>query len=321
MSAAAPPALPKLDNTFGALLIGVILAAALWGIGTAQCYWYYITYPKDRIGIKALVAAIWILDSVHQAVIVQSIYYFLIQNYFNPAALDNHIWSLVIQALLEGLVCLGVQGFFVYRIWKLSRKNYILVAIPSVFVIAKFAVTCAYTHRAFQIHSITEVLHEIHHLSISINGTAAAADIIIAATMTYLLYSQRTGWSNSNNMVNRLVVFTVNTGILTSMVALVTLIIAVSLPNSPMYAAFYFITGKLYFNTMLASLNARNSIVTAKKSSTFELSTNGAAHTTHTIPRYERKVERIVTYDVDPNDSGTLKPQSLSDRPKYGETV
>ncbi|PPQ93411.1 hypothetical protein CVT25_004728 [Psilocybe cyanescens] len=164
----------------------------------------------------------------------------------------------------------------------------------------------AYTNRGFQIHSITEVLHKIHKLSISINGTAAAADVIIAATMTYLLYSQRTGWASTDGMVNRLVIFTVNTGILTSMVALITLVIAVSLPNSPMYAAFYFITSKLYLNTMLASLNARNSISTPKSTSAFQLESG----TRLFVPKFERQVETIVTYDAEASDPGTLKSQA-----------
>uniref|UniRef100_A0A8H8CGD7 DUF6534 domain-containing protein n=1 Tax=Psilocybe cubensis TaxID=181762 RepID=A0A8H8CGD7_PSICU len=58
------------------------------------------------------------------------------------------------------------------------------------------------------------------------------------------------------------------------MAALITLIVAVTLPNSPMYAAFYFITGKLYLNTMLASLNARKGISTLKSTSAFQLESN-----------------------------------------------
>jgi hypothetical protein len=49
----------------GACFIGLMVAIALYGITSLQTYFYYVQYPKDRAGFKALVGTMWILDTLH----------------------------------------------------------------------------------------------------------------------------------------------------------------------------------------------------------------------------------------------------------------
>jgi len=64
-------------------------------------------------------------------------------------------------------------------------------------------------------------------------------------------------------MINRLMLFVVNTGVLTSCCAVASLIALVASPATLIYASFYFCIGRLYTNSLLATLNARQ-VLTGK---------------------------------------------------------
>jgi len=46
------------ENTFGAILIGCIIAVFLFGIVTVQCYMYFDKYEEDHYSFKGLVCFI-----------------------------------------------------------------------------------------------------------------------------------------------------------------------------------------------------------------------------------------------------------------------
>ncbi|KAJ3572735.1 hypothetical protein NP233_g2895 [Leucocoprinus birnbaumii] len=240
MAAAPLPAIPSLDNSYGSIFIGMVVAAGLWGIGTAQAY--------------------WTVDTLHQAVITYLIYYYVVTNYFNPLVLDTQIWAFSIQSLFEIIPCAMVQSFFLMRIWRLSGKKVYLVVLPGLLIVAKMVLGLVWIGLCYNIKSISTAEARFGHISATINGLAAAGDILLSSTMVVLLHQARTGIRQSDNMLAKLMVYTINTGVITSLCSIVTLIVAVVLNKTFIYGAFYFCTGRLYVNTMLASLNARQGL-------------------------------------------------------------
>ncbi|KAI3600676.1 hypothetical protein WG66_014174 [Moniliophthora roreri] len=97
-------------------------------------------------------------------------------------------------------------------------------------------------------------------LSILVNALAAAGDVYIAATLCWLLHSSRTGFRRSDTIIKKLILFTVNTGALTSLCAVASLISITAAPNTFIYITFFFCIGRLYANSLLATLNARGTI-------------------------------------------------------------
>ena len=67
-------------------------------------------------------------------------------------------------------------------------------------------------------------LAQIVNISRSINILGAVSDIGIAAVLIFLLQRSRTGFRRSETIINRLIIFTINTGLLTSLCALMSLI-------------------------------------------------------------------------------------------------
>jgi len=74
------------------------------------------------------------------------------------------------------------------------------------------------------------------------------------------MYHTRKKPHRSDSLVNILMVYTVNTGLLPSIVAAICLILYTVTPHNYIFLALYFNMSKLYLNALLATLNARSNL-------------------------------------------------------------
>ncbi|KAF9456684.1 hypothetical protein BDZ94DRAFT_1275050 [Collybia nuda] len=253
------PVIPKLDNTMGAIFVGVLMGAALWGISCMQTFEYFSNFPNDSLGSKVMIAALFILDTVHQIFMSHVLYTYLVTHFFNPAYLNVVVWSLVAQVIASAFIGFIVQSFFVYRIWILSQNNIPIVAFVMMLVFAEFGLTTAYFIKGLSVTTFTE-LPRLLRLSQSVNAVAAAGDILIAASLIFILYRSKTGFSRSDSIVNQLILYSLNTGFLTSVCALLSLITITVYPATFLFITFYTPLSRLYTNSVLATLNARKKL-------------------------------------------------------------
>ncbi|KAJ8515890.1 hypothetical protein ONZ45_g6753 [Pleurotus djamor] len=254
----ATPPLLRLDDTLGAAFVGVICAAVLHGVSLVQA-WYYATHQNDGWLIKSLVTFVMIFDTIHQALISHTVYSYLVTNYGNPQQLGYLVWSLLVEVLFNGFTAFLVQSFLTMRVWRLSGRNLWLTIPVCALVLGEFACVIAFTAKSLHLKTYIE-LASLKELSITVNALAAAGDVLIAVILCTLLHRSRTGFQRSDTMINKLIIFAVNTGVLTSLCAVASLISIVVAGNTFLYIAFFFCIGRLYSNSLLATLNARDKI-------------------------------------------------------------
>lgn len=254
--AAPPVAPPALDNTFGALLIGVIVSTALWGVMAVQTYEYYIDYPNDRTVLKILVGTVFCLDTLHHTFMCHSAYIYLIKSWQDPTILISIVWTLDSQVFVAGLVGFIVQGFFIWRIWILSHQNYVICGFIGALATAVLVLTTIYWAKGLSVHTFLE-LPKLMSLSRAVNATACATDLAISLALSYFLYSERSGMRRTNAIIKQLVVFSAVSGIWNSICTLSSLVSLSVWPETLVFIAFYIILVRLYSNSLLATLNAR----------------------------------------------------------------
>ncbi|KAK0199247.1 hypothetical protein DFS33DRAFT_376261 [Desarmillaria ectypa] len=252
----------SLDTTMGAAFIGIVVAAILHGVSCVQA-WYYFTHQRDGWPLKLIVAAVMVFDTVHQALISHTVYTYLVTHYGDAAELQKTVWSLLAEVLFNGFTAFLVQSFLTLRVWHLSNRNSFVTTIVASLVIAEFGCVVAFGTLALTTVRDFAELATLKYLSISVNALAAAGDVLIACTLCLLLHRSRTGFEKSDTMINKLIVFAVNTGLLTSLCAVASLISILTAPNTFIYITFFFCMGRLYSNSLLATLNARKGIRTA----------------------------------------------------------
>ncbi|PFH46688.1 hypothetical protein AMATHDRAFT_69282 [Amanita thiersii Skay4041] len=248
-----------LHNTMGAMFIGVIISAVLHGITLVQAYYYFSMYHKDTWYMKTLVVILVLFDATHLAFITHTIYHYLITDYYDHKSLQYLVWSVLMEALFTGLNGAFVQCFYTLRVWRLSNKNWLLTGFILLLVVANGCCGTAWVIISMRLRTYQELL-DITPLTNSINALSTTIDVVIAGSLVILLHRVRTGFKKSDTMINRLIIFVVNTGVLTSICAIAALISLVVSPRTLIYAAFYFCIGRLYTNSFLATLNARKSI-------------------------------------------------------------
>ncbi|KAF8179552.1 hypothetical protein K438DRAFT_2021603 [Mycena galopus ATCC 62051] len=248
-----------LDNTMGSMLLGVILSAVLYGISLLQSLFYFTRYQRDTWQLKALVASTVFLDTMHLCFVIHTVYYYLILNYHSHEALQGMVWSVSLEALPTGITAGLVQSFYAYRVWRMSNHNIFLTGIILLLVLACAGCGTVWVVLALQARTYVHLL-KISPLTITINALSTSADIIITSTLCFMLHRTRPVYLGTETMINRLILFTINTGLLTSFCAVASLISLIVSPKTLIYASFYFCIGRLYSNALLASLNARNII-------------------------------------------------------------
>ncbi|KAG1733070.1 uncharacterized protein EDB91DRAFT_654525 [Suillus paluster] len=249
--------IPQLDlgSTFGALFIGVIVSAVLFGATNVQAFVYFQTHrDTGRTFYKLVVIWLWILDALHLALIIHCVYYYLVINYANIGALTDVVWSFKI--IIDVFIIYGVHVLYVHRLWMVSKgRSRALPITVGIIVILVSGVAITLMWAIYQCHVFTDLV-TIEWSTYMTLGTTTFLDIVIASSLSYLLATSRTGFSSTNSLITKLMGYTINTGCLTSMCSMAVMITCAMMPNNFIFLSIQFLVAKLYVNSFLALLNA-----------------------------------------------------------------
>ncbi|KIK65634.1 hypothetical protein GYMLUDRAFT_39128 [Collybiopsis luxurians FD-317 M1] len=141
----------------------------------------------------------------------------------------------------------------------MSNQNIPLTLVIVLLVLGEFVCSIAFTISSLKLVTWQD-LTKLKGLSMTVNVLGAVSDVAIAAGLFYFLHRSRTGFKKSDTMISKLIMFSVSTGLLTSVCAVASLLSILIWGRTLIYVAFYFSLGRLYSNSLLATLNARRSI-------------------------------------------------------------
>ncbi|EMD40123.1 hypothetical protein CERSUDRAFT_81422 [Gelatoporia subvermispora B] len=248
----------QLDSTYGAALVGLVVGAILYGITLLQTYEYFKRYPHDTTFVKSLVLLLWLLDTLHVYLCTRTIYWYLVTNFSNFDNLDDITWSMALQTDCNGLIGLIVEWYFARRVWYMSQ-NWLITGVIVVLACLHFSLGVVFTVFSFTLGHFSRFGTLTWVTCVGL-GAAAAADVLIAAAMCWSLYKKRTGIARTDSVVTTLMIYSINTGLLTSILALVSVITFATMPVNFVWLSFFWIMGKCYVNSFLALLNSRENL-------------------------------------------------------------
>ncbi|KAJ6601036.1 hypothetical protein DFH09DRAFT_1126555 [Mycena vulgaris] len=263
---------PDIPTTMGALLIGGFFATMLSGIVTLQTLLYYTTYKSDTTGVKFLVFGVWGLDTLHTAFIWAAMWEFLIGNYGDTAKIDFIPWSIALTVILTAIVTFFIHCFFAHRIFLLSKRNWLMASPVVILALVRLCAASVSTWEMFHYQSFQMfVLHAYWIFTLGLS-VSSAVDIIITAFLCQLFQSSRpseTG-SNINYVITKLMLYAFETGSLTCIGTIVSMICWVAMSHNLIFLGLHFVIGKLYANSLLVTLNTRENIRRARSTSSGE---------------------------------------------------
>ncbi|EMD39826.1 hypothetical protein CERSUDRAFT_112087 [Gelatoporia subvermispora B] len=250
----------SIENTYGAYLIGVVISVALYGVTVLQTYIYFKKNEHDRKWLKRVVLLLWILDTMHKVTLCQSLYEFMVLDFGNPLAITSPTWSFWTSIQITSTMEIIVRCLLSYRLYALSKIRWI--AVPIVLLsLCHFVVVLVYVVIEARHATVvtTNVTNPILYLAAA---SGCCSDISLATCQTIILRRLRSGFKATNKVVHTIVLYSVNTCVITCMVTVLCVVTyAVSLNGERLiWLSFYHQLGTLLFNALLATYNARQEL-------------------------------------------------------------
>ncbi|KAJ3810349.1 hypothetical protein F5876DRAFT_65698 [Lentinula aff. lateritia] len=168
-----------------------------------------------------------------------------------------------VMVLLSALIAVTIQLFMCWRIWIcmiffrsifscLTDGLFVGLSVAQIIVVfSSFAITMVYFEKSWSLLTWTK-LADLSKISRAVNGLNFGGDIAITFVMVYFLRTSRSG-------IKRLLVQLLS-GVPTRPALIVCLIKISIWPNTFIYITFYCALARLYANSFLATLNARDQL-------------------------------------------------------------
>ncbi|KAF8580007.1 hypothetical protein K439DRAFT_1637393 [Ramaria rubella] len=248
-----------LSLSLGALEIGILFSTALYGVASIQAFIYAERNLKDALWLRVMVVLVWLFESVHTGLTWALLYSLTVTNYGQPSAIENTPWSLAMTIPLTSFVGSTVQVFFAYRVRVLSGRMILpIIAWTGAILRLGFGVTLGVV--VVKSQTIPRFFQHFRWLVDAQLSLDAAVDILNTGSLCYYLLCRRTDFKPTQRLVDKLVVYTIETGLLTSLCAVTVLICSLIMPDNLIYLSVFMIYPKLFSNSLFTSLNTRQAL-------------------------------------------------------------
>ncbi|PFH47743.1 hypothetical protein AMATHDRAFT_66966 [Amanita thiersii Skay4041] len=244
-----------------AFLLGYLINTGLFGVLCGQIYTYYMAFPKDKLSIKLMVYGIFLLDVIQTVLATHDVFAIFAIGYGMISSLhDIHlIWLTV--PILGGLAGCAGQLFFAYRIMLISES----ILIAGITAALSICTLSAAIYTGIQVYLAKELSVVFQDTRVYIacgvwNGSGALCDVLIVCVMTYYLSRKSTAFRSTNRVIAKLILMTIETGLVTATAAILCVIFLIGLRHTnlaPYFAVPGITISKLYSITFLAILNNR----------------------------------------------------------------
>jgi len=203
------------------------------------------------------------------------VYHYLVTSYANSGGLQTATWSLNSLSFVSGISNFIIRAMFARRIYQFGRRSIVVPAWIMAISICDLVVAIVTSAEAFYWQGVKPIISKLLYISFALGVTA---DLSVTVALAWLLQSAKSGFRKSDSVVNVLMAYVVNTGLLVTVVATVGLIMYIVMPHNLVFLAFFMLLGKLYLNAYLATLTARGRLRGKSESGSVPLPLLGASN-------------------------------------------
>ncbi|KAJ7484448.1 hypothetical protein FB451DRAFT_1554976, partial [Mycena latifolia] len=259
---------PTLDSTIGAMEIGGMISTFLFGLVTIQAFTYFRQFGDDSWKIRSVVIFVWAVELIHTSLVLASVYTKTITFFGQLENLAIAPTSMCLSIAFTALIGPSVQAFYAFRILRLSGRIWI-PALCWVICIVRFFDLLGCSIAAFVEPDVIKFKIRFWWLIVCGLALSAFSDALITIATCYYLWIQRSnGFQRTQNMVDMMIFWTIQTGLLTSITTVGMLIIFLAM-DSFVWVALLFLVSRSFSNSLLSTLNSRSSIRQAGRSTDF----------------------------------------------------
>lgn len=244
--------------TLGPLLLGIFFNTYLYGLLTFQYASYYNTAFNDALWIRLTVFSLLCLDTFHSSSLIYLAWVYAVDDFVNPLALARPVWPYPAWVFVATVTACITQVFLAYRILRL-KKSVALYATVLVLAAAAFIFGIIFGVKVCNVKTMMETGGMSSLISVWL-CLEVGVNVLITGILLHSLSQSRTGFQRSDSIINRLMQTTVQTGLLTSVVSVLTLVLYLADRDTEFYSLFGVPISRLYSNTLMHTLLCREEL-------------------------------------------------------------
>jgi len=233
-----------------------------------QAFTYLRHYKKDSKFLKAIVYVVILLQLVQTGLESYEAYATDSVGWGDPEIIFNLSIAIAddLLPILISLTAFIIQYFFIWRIWTFSttftlRSTRILFKLVCAIIalVSALSLAAGLTGAIVSLSADAQLPKWLKMIVVLWNASSAATDITITICMMGLLLHARanTCFGETRDLLSRLTRILLQTGLLTSVLALLVLPLLLIRNLVGIYSLPWFVLGKSYVISLLANLNAR----------------------------------------------------------------
>ncbi|KZP28258.1 hypothetical protein FIBSPDRAFT_927675 [Athelia psychrophila] len=269
-------AVSPIADPWGSIFLGAFISLVLLGIIVAQAFTYFQNYDRDPIWQKAFVGVLVAFDMASSGMVMSWMYNLLVNGWGDITYFEARSWYLAMDPISVGIIAFMVQLFFAWRLHVIAASRWLTLLI----VVISFATLCGAIGSAIAVLIVRDFTNfgraGVRGVTCVWLISTAVADVFICGALTYYLLRQKGTHAGAGHLVDRVTRLSIQNGLLTTLLALVTLICYLS-SDLPLQIGPSFCLPKLYCNAVLSSLNARKSMTTPANT-TVDMNTNAGVN-------------------------------------------
>jgi len=245
----------NLSSTLGGLFFGCVFSTWLYGVVCSQCY-FFMKYRLrgGKFELKFIVSFLWILETLHLCLFTHGYYDYVVNSHHNPARLSTP------EATFYGMVpcTLAVAALVHYvwlkRIWALSKSKLRLIFAVVMVSVTLFGWGVGFLWTALSLtqNTWTQVTPWLVYTPLA---CLTVNDLIATSFLCATLQRSKLGIRSTDDAINVFIVFALNTGLLTSVCSVITVVLLLFSSLQQWYVSMYVVLNRLYVNSLLAMLN------------------------------------------------------------------
>ncbi|KAK7681923.1 hypothetical protein QCA50_014885 [Cerrena zonata] len=182
---------------------------------------------------------------------------YLINHFGNGEICNWIVWQVTVTIILTAFIIFIVQSFFAYRIFTFSKRNWYVMLPIIILATLRLATGLVSATKMIELQYYSLFVEEIRWVFTLVLSLGTAVDILIALALCWYLNKSRTGFASMEAVIDSIILYTIETGVLTSTTTVISLICWLTMPHNLIFLGLHFAISKLYANMLLASLNAR----------------------------------------------------------------
>ncbi|KAF8195309.1 hypothetical protein K438DRAFT_1827235 [Mycena galopus ATCC 62051] len=255
--------IPGVDITklTGPMVLGYMWSYFLYGILIVQLYMYTEMFPNDRGAIKTLVWTMFFFDTAFTIMMTAGAWDMLGSGWGDPSRLLQLNWSWGVMPLVSGVLSGMAQGFYIWRIWHLTKKLWLPIPIGLAVLAQLIGLWWFGIQWNIGLWHVAVLPPLSPGVTVWLAGSAVC-DVLITMALTFVLWNRKkkTSFAATSGVLNRLIILSIETGALTSITATVEVILWLGWEEFNYHFTLFLCLGKLYSNVLVATLNCRNQV-------------------------------------------------------------